>query len=571
MTVAIHGQGRLLTDPDRQVTGSQMMCEALLAEGVTVLFGYPGGAIMPFYDALPQYPLRHVLVRHEQGAAHAADGYARVTGRPGVCVSTSGPGATNLVTGLATAFMDSVPLVAITGQVATPFIGTDAFQETDVLGVTQAVTKHSFLVERVEELADTLHEAFRLARSGRPGPVLVDVPKDIQLQTVKAGRPRLRRVPRAAALPDATLFEQAARLLDEAKRPLIVAGHGVILARAWHELRGLAEKTDVPVVTTLLGISAFPESHPLSLGMPGMHGAVHVNRAITECDVMLAVGMRFDDRVTMKVSEFAPRARIVHVDVDPAEMGRVVTPTVPLVCDARTALQVLAARVAPAKHAQWRARIDGWRDPQDACRRVHAQGLPAPRAILAAIRHATRGEALVTTDVGQNQMWAARYFGFDMPNVHFTSGGLGTMGYALPAAMGVKVARPDAPVWAIAGDGGIQMNLQELGTLSHYGIEVKVAILNNGYLGMVRQWQQFFHGGNYSETPISSPDYEHLAAAYGLTGLRVERAGDVQAAVDMAMSTPGTVILDFAIASEANVFPLVAPGTGLGTMLTEAS
>jgi acetolactate synthase I/II/III large subunit len=554
--------------PD-QKTGAAILCDALEQEGVEVLFGYPGGAIMPFYDALTASSLRHVLVRHEQAAAHAADGYARATGHVGVCVATSGPGATNLVTGLATAFMDSVPVVAITGQVARRFIGTDAFQETDIIGVTQPITKHCFLVQSVEELADAIHEAFAIARSGRPGPVLVDIPKDVQQTKTTAPAPYhphpAYRPTLTADLPGA--LQHAARLIDTAERPLILAGHGVMLSGAYAELRAFAERTGIPVITTLLGISAFPESHPLALGMPGMHGRAEVNRAIHAADMLVAVGMRFDDRVTGDVSQFAPHARIVHIDIDPAEMGKVLLPAVPIVADARVALEALTEQVAPAQHASWMSTIQAWRAEAErgmhdgaAAQTPDPNALPQPRDILAAIRRATGGRALMVTDVGQHQMWAARFYGYDRPNSHLTSGGLGTMGFALPAAIGAALGRPSEPVWVVAGDGGIQMNIQEMATIADLNLPIKVAIVNNGYLGMVRQWQEFFHRRNYSETRITGPDYVKLADAYHATGFQVRRAGDVDATVERAAATPGPVLIDFVVEQGANVFPMVAPG-----------
>ncbi len=553
-----------------QKTGARILCEALEQEQVEVLFGYPGGAIMPFYDALTSSSLRHVLVRHEQAAAHAADGYARATGRVGVCVATSGPGATNLVTGLATAFMDSVPVVAITGQVARRFIGTDAFQETDVIGITQPVTKHSILVRSVEELAYAVHEAFAVARSGRPGPVVVDVPKDVQQAMTLAPAPHRPAAPWRPTLTAnfAEAIVRAATLIDAAKRPLILAGHGIILSGAYTALRAFAERAGIPVITTLLGISAFPQSHPLSLGMPGMHGRAEINHAIHASDVLIAVGMRFDDRVTGDVKQFAPNARIIHIDIDPAEIGKVLMPTVPIVADARLALEALEERVTPARHDDWMATIQTWRReaeqqgqiPSTVSEPPDAQALPQPREILAAIRQATQGRALLVTDVGQHQMWAAQFYGYDQPNSHLTSGGLGTMGFALPAAMGAALGRPGEPVWVVAGDGGIQMNIQELATIVALGLPIKVAIFNNGYLGMVRQWQEFFHQRNYSETRISSPDYVRLAEAYGIAGFQVRRAGDVVATVGQAMRINGPVVIDFVIEQEANVYPMVAPG-----------
>jgi acetolactate synthase-1/2/3 large subunit len=561
----------------RELTGSQILCEALIREGVDLMYGYPGGAIMPFYDAIPGYPqLRHVLVRHEQAAAHAADGYARATGKVGVCVATSGPGATNLVTGIATAFMDSTPIVAITGQVARPFIGRDAFQETDILGVTQPITKHNFLVTRIEDLSDAVHEAFQYARSGRPGPVLIDVPKDIQLgKTIYRPSTSIRSIQQyrtfRAPTPQADKVASAAQLIAQAKRPLIMSGHGVILASAYHELHAFAEKTHIPVITTLLGLSAFPETHPLAIGMPGMHGPAHVNRAIGSADLIVGVGLRFDDRVTGKVSEFAPHAKIIHIDIDPSEMHKVKYATVPIVADAKAALAALTEALQAADHSTWLNEIRSW-EAEDTRRTQNIKRdevYPDPIGILDAINAETKGEAIIVSDVGQHQMWTARHYQWTRPNSHITSGGLGTMGFALPAAMGVKMGKPEADVWVVAGDGGIQMNIQELATLRQQGIPLKVAIMNNGYLGMVRQWQQFFHSRNYSETPITGPNYIKLADAYGLTGMRVEKREDVQAAIRTAMETEGTVIIDFVIESETNVFPMVPPGSAITTMIEE--
>jgi acetolactate synthase-1/2/3 large subunit len=561
----------------RELSGSQILCEALIREGVELMFGYPGGAIMPFYDALTSYPaLHHVLVRHEQAAAHAADGYARATGKVGVCVATSGPGATNLVTGLATAYMDSTPVVAVTGQVARPFIGRDAFQETDILGVTQPITKHNFLVLRVEDLADIVHEAFRLARGGRPGPVVIDVPKDVQFSKTQYRASasissidhfRASRVPH----PQAEAIARAAELIARAQRPLILSGHGVILANAYAELHAFAEKANIPVITTLLGLSAFPETHPLALGMPGMHGPAHVNRAIGSSDLIIGVGLRFDDRVTGKVSEFAPHARFIHIDIDPSEMHKVKHAAVPIVADAKEALAQLLEAIEPGDHCAWLSEVRGWEadDSERSASIQRNQEYPDPTSILEAIRAETNDEAIIVTDVGQHQMWTARHYTWTHPNSHITSGGLGTMGFALPAAMGVKMGLPDAMVWVVAGDGGIQMNIQELATLKQEGITVKVAIMNNGYLGMVRQWQHFFHNGNYSETPITGPDYVKLAEAYGVTGMQVTKREDVEEAVRKAMETKGTVIIDFVIESEANVYPMVAPGSAITNMIEE--
>jgi acetolactate synthase-1/2/3 large subunit len=550
------------------LSGAQILCRTLVEEGVSLLFGYPGGAIMPFYHALPEYPgLRHVLVRHEQAAAHAADGYARATGRPGVCVATSGPGATNLVTGLATAHMDSTPVVAITGQVPRAMIGRDAFQETDIIGITQPITKHSILVEDVEDLADAVREALSVAAEGRPGPVVVDVPKDVQ--QAKADGTAVRRyggsgaptvVPpyrRTADRP--TALADATRLLAESKRPLVMAGHGVILSGAYEELRQLAERTGIPVITTLLGISGFPESHPLHLGMPGMHGEVHVNRAIQQADLILGVGLRFDDRVTGNLAAFARGAKVIHIELDPSEIGKNVATEVGLVGDAREILCELLARVAPRDCEAWRSEIEGFRRE----RAESFRGDLSPTGILAAIDDAAGGRCTIVSDVGQHQMWVAKLFPYQRPNTHLTSGGLGTMGFAVPAAMGAALARPDELVWAISGDGGFQMNMQEIATMVQEGIPVKMAVFNNGYLGMVRQWQQFFHGRRYSATPIWSPDYVKLAEAYGIFGRRVERGDQVEDAVREANAQPGPALVEFLIEQEANVFPMIPPGASL--------
>jgi len=557
---------RLVTE---SLTGSQILCRALLEEGVDVLFGYPGGAIMPFYHALPEFPgLRHVLVRHEQAAAHAADGYARASGRAGVCVATSGPGATNLVTGLATANMDNTPVVAITGQVSRAMMGRDAFQETDIIGITQPITKHSRLIEDVEEIQDAVREAFHVAQEGRPGPVLLDIPKDVQNQRGSwAGGPQGSnstpvRFSRDTAPPPrcpAASLEEAARLIAESERPLIMAGHGVLLSGAYPELRVLAERTGIPVITTLLGISGFPESHPLHLGMPGMHGEVHVNRAIQQSDLIIGLGLRFDDRVTGNLAGFARGAKVIHVELDASEIGKNVPVAVALVGDVREVLCTLLPAVAPRNCDAWRREIASFVRPREESFRA---GL-SPLAILDAISDASDGRCTIVSDVGQHQMWVAKLFRYQRPNSHITSGGLGTMGFAVPAAMGVAVARPGEPVWAISGDGGFQMNMQEIATMVQEGIPVKMAVFNNGYLGMVRQWQQFFHGKRYSATPIWSPNYVKLAEAYGIAGHRVESIDQLEGAVARAAAEPGPVLVEFMIEQEANVFPMIPPGGSL--------
>ena len=550
-------------------TGAHVICRVLEEEGVDVLFGYPGGAIMPFYHALPEFPsLRHVLVRHEQAAAHAADGYARASGRPGVCVATSGPGATNLVTGLATAYMDNSPVVAITGQVARPMMGRDAFQETDIVGITLPITKWSVLVERPEDLADVLHEAFRVACSGRPGPVLVDVPKDIQNSRIEyRRRSAASAAGRSGARAGSEHIEAAVALIDRSERPLILAGHGVILGDALAELQAFAERSGIPVVTTLLGISGFPEDHPLHLGMPGMHGEVHVNRAIQQADLLLAVGMRFDDRVTGNTSGFARHAKIIHLELDPSEIGKNVRVDVPLVGDAKRLLPRLGAAISPRRRDAWQAEI--FQQKRDRSVDSYRGGL-SPETILQSLFDATAGRVNVVADVGQHQMWVAKLFPYRRPNQHFSSGGLGSMGFAVPAAMGVWLARPDEPVWAISGDGGFQMNMQEIATMRQERLPVKLAIFNNGYLGMVRQWQQFFHGRRYSQTPIWSPDYVKLADAYGIPGWRVEEADEIPGALASALAADGPALVEFVIAQEANVFPMIPPGATLSDVIESA-
>jgi len=565
------------------LTGAQILCRSLVEAGVDVIFGYPGGAIMPFYHALGDHPrLRHILVRHEQAAAHAADGYARASGRVGVCVATSGPGATNLVTGLATAHMDSSPVVAITGQVARAMIGRDAFQETDIIGMTLPITKQNYLVQDVAELAGVVAEALAIAQEGRPGPVLIDVPKDVQNQKTEYRSSQPSQDPRAGArgqslgsqslTPGASPLtpgaspgnvqdgvREAARLIAAAERPLLMIGHGVILSSAYPEVRALAEKTGIPVITTLLGISAFPEGHPLFLGMPGMHGEVRVNRAIQHADLIVGIGLRFDDRVTGNTAGFAPRARIVHIDLDRAEIGKNVPVAVGIVGDAREVTRRLAAEVSPRTCERWLEEIREFTRPRPAAFR----GDLAPETILASLYEATGGRCTIVTDVGQHQMWVAKLYPYRRPNTHITSGGLGTMGFAVPAAMGVHLARPGETVWAISGDGGFQMNMAEIATMVQEKLPVKMAVFNNGYLGMVRQWQQFFHGKRYSCTPIWSPDYVKLAEAYGIPGWRVKQAAELWDVVAQANDHPGPALVEFVIEQEANVYPMIPPGGSL--------
>ncbi len=563
------------TTPAR-MTGAQILWEVLAREGVEVVFGYPGGAIMPAYDALPASRIHHVLVRHEQGAAHMADGYARASGKVGVCVATSGPGATNLVTGIATAMLDSSPIVCITGQVSSALLGSDAFQEIDITGITLPITKHNYVVTRAEELADTLREAFEVARSGRPGPVLVDITKDAQQGTAPfrwsdepVRLPGVRPVHRLGH----EQIERAAGLIDGAKRPLILCGHGVIKANASEQLLRFAEKAGVPVASTLLGLGAFPASHPLSLGMMGMHGEAWVNQAVQESDLLIAAGMRFDDRVTGNLKNFAVTARKIHLEIDPAEVNKNVKADVALIGDVRRSLERLIPAVKTREHGEWRARIAEFRG-DSASRDV--QGIPhegrlrAPH-VLHDLWHLTRGEALVVTDVGQHQMWEAQYYRHERPRSLITSGGLGTMGFALPAAMGARFARPADEIWVVAGDGGFQMTACELITCAQEGIKVNVALINNGYLGMVRQWQEFFYGGRYVATPLKSPDFVKLVEAHGLTALRVTRREEIPAAVETARNAPGTAVIEFCVEGEEAVYPMVPANADLHAMIRRPS
>jgi acetolactate synthase-1/2/3 large subunit len=554
-----------------KMSGAQILCECLVREGVEVIFGFPGGAVLPLYDSFPQFPqLRHILVRHEQGAAHAADGYARATGKVGVCLATSGPGATNLVTGIANAHLDSSPIVAITGQVARPFIGKDAFQEIDITGITGPITKHNYLVLKAEELAAIVQEAFYIARSGRPGPVLIDIPRDVFIDEAAFNYPEKVSLRGYKLTPHGhpVQIRKAAKLINESKRPLIIAGRGVIISAAFQQLRELAEKAQIPLTTTLLGIGCFPESHILSLGMLGMHGTACANMAVDASDLVIAIGMRFDDRATGKVSAFAPHAKVIHIDIDPAEIGKNVRVDVPIVGDVRNVLQVLNEQVTSQTHVDWIRQIDDWRceHPSNVIRECDSL---LPQYVVSKIYEVTQGDAIIVTGVGQNQMWSARYFGYDKPNSLISSGGLGTMGFELPAAIGAKVGCPEETVWCIAGDGGFQMTIQELATAVQDNIAVKIAIINNGYLGMVRQWQELFYGRRYVATPLSSPDFIKIAEAYGLPGIRVTDKLQVVAAIEEAMAYEGPFLIDFQVEPEENVYPMVAPGATLAQLIEE--
>jgi len=553
-----------------KLSGAHIVWESLVREGVEVVFGISGGAVIHLYHALPEYPIHHVLMRHEQAAAHAADGYARATGKVGVCLATSGPGATNLVTGIATAHMDSSPMVAITGQVATPFIGKDAFQEVDITGITLPITKHNYLVTDINELAMTIKEAFYIARTGRPGPVLIDIAKDVQAAELEYEEPSEVSLPgyQPVLTMDTSQIKQAAHLINRAETPLILAGHGVILAGAEAELRQLAEKAQIPVVTTLLGISALPETHPLCLGMGGMHGEAYANQALQQADLVMALGCRFDDRLTGPVNTFIPRAKIIHVDIDPAEIGKNMMCDLPIVGDVGNVLQALLPMVEAASHPAWLEQINEWRR-ESASRDILNQETDelVPQYVVRQIWHATGGQAIVVSDVGQNQMWEAQYFLHDRPRGLLSSGGLGTMGFALPAAIGAQMGHPDQMVWATVGDGGFQMNIQELATVVQERLPLKMAILNNGYLGMVRQWQQIFFEGRYSGTPLLGPDFAKVAQAYGISGLTVTEKPQVVPAIEQAMEVDGPVLIDFRIVQEENVYPMVAPGSAIHEMI----
>ena len=553
-------------------TGAEIVNECLVKEGVEVIFGYPGGAIMLVYDAMMNYPIHHVLTRHEQGAAFAADGYARASGKVGVAMATSGPGATNLVTGISTAMMDSSPVVFITGQVVADLIGGDAFQETDVTGITLPITKHNFLVTSVEEVAPAIRQAFFIARSGRPGPVLVDICKNAQADSMDFEYPDDDIVllgynpPKHAPKAD---LEKAVELIQESKRPVILAGHGVLMSGAMEELRAYAEKTQTPVAMTLLGLGALPASHPYNLGMMGMHGEAYCNQAIQESDLVLAFGMRFDDRVTGTLRTYAPRARKIHIEIDPSEVDKNIKVDVPLVGDLKTVLSDMTPIVEPGDHEEWLDQIAEWRSESEA-RDILAW--PSEEKLHAAhvVREfwsTTDGDAIVTTGVGQHQMWAAQYYHFDKPYRLITSGGAGTMGFGLPSALGAWFAHPEKEIWCIDGDGSFQMTLPELATLVQENANVKILMLNNSFLGMVRQWQEFFFDKRYAETPISGPDFIKVAEAYGIPAKRVEKHEDIQKTIDFAKATPGPVFIEYVVEKEDSVYPMVPSGAALDEMM----
>ena len=555
-----------------KMNGGQMVCASLIREGVDVIFGLPGGAILPLYQTLPEFPqLRHILVRHEQGAAHAADGYARVTGRPGVAWATSGPGATNLVTGIATAQMDSVPMVVITGQVGRAAIGSDAFQECDTTGITLPITKHNYLVMSAEEIPRVIKEAFYIANTGRPGPVLVDIPKDVFTEVAEFVYPEEIDLPgyKPTLKPHSGQVRRAANLIEEAERPVILAGHGVIISRAYDELLELAEKAQIPVVTTLLGVSSFPTGHVLSAGWPGMHGMAYASLAIEESDLLIALGMRFDDRITGDTSTFAVNSKKIHVDIDPSEIGKNIPVDVPIVGDIKLVLQELNKRVKPLLHGDWLARVDELRREHPLLGADSSDSLEM-RYVVQAIDEATNGNAIIVTGVGQHQMWAAQYYSFKQPNSLVSSCGSGAMGYEVPGAMGAQVGAEDRVVWSVAGDGGFQMTMVELATLVENNIPVKFAIMNNNSLGMVRQWQDFFYEKDHVATVYSgNPDFVKLAQAFGMLGLRVTEKSQVNAAVERAMLHPGPVIVDFVIENHDNVYPMIPAGMSIQQLIEE--
>ncbi|MDN7025832.1 biosynthetic-type acetolactate synthase large subunit [Methanoculleus sp. FWC-SCC1] len=551
-------------------TGAKILIEALQREGVDTIFGYPGGSVLPIYDELYDSSIRHILVRHEQAAAHAADGYARASGRVGVCLATSGPGACNLVTGIATAYMDSVPVVALTGQVPTGMLGNDAFQESDITGITMPVTKHNYLVKNGADIGQVVREAFYIAGTGRPGPVLIDLPKDVTTNQMAGdggdGGEVLLRGYQPTYRGHVRQIEKALALVGEAERPVIYAGGGVVHSNASAELLAFAERAAVPVTTTLMGLGSLPCDHPLNLGMLGMHGTAAANYAITESDLLLAVGVRFDDRVTGKLEAFAPNATIVHIDIDPAEIGKNKAVDVPIVGDVKTVLATMLERMQ--KHPQtegWRNRVSGWKQR-------HPVTFPdddhlRPQYVIRQLSDILKGEGIIVSEVGQNQMWTALHYCFRKPRTWLTSGGLGTMGYGFPAAIGAHFARPDMPVIDIAGDGSFQMNIQELGTVAQYDIPVKVFVLNNMFLGMVRQWQELFYDRRYSYTELPPVDFVGIAKAYGVDGIRVEEKDGVRPAIEAALAADGPFVLDFRIEREENVFPMAPAGAAINEMI----
>ncbi len=558
------------------LTGAQILMECLKREGVDLIFGFPGGAVIDIYDELPKHPIRHILVRHEQAAVHAADGYARASGKVGVCLVTSGPGATNTVTGIATAYMDSIPMVVFTGQVPTHLIGNDAFQEADIVGITRPCTKHNYLVKNVADLAATIKQAFYLARTGRPGPVLVDLPKDVVNAKTEFSYPETisMRSYNPNYSPNRKQLRKAAELITQSVRPVIYAGGGVVSSDSSQELTALAEQYHLPVTTTLMGLGSFPGDHPLWLGMLGMHGTYTANMAINNCDLLISVGARFDDRVTGRVNSFAAKAKIIHIDIDPTSISKNVEVDVPIVADCKHGLAGCLEELAKLKVEDWAAKHAEWLDALGQMRASHPLNYAQngkyikPQWVVEKIHELSNGEAIIATEVGQNQMWAAQFYTYRKPRTLLTSGGLGTMGYGFPAAMGAQFAFPDKLVVDIAGDGSIQMNIQELATVVSYQVPVKIVILNNGFLGMVRQWQELFYNRNYCSTCLhTNPDFVAVAKAYGAEGYRVERPEDLEPTLRAAFAHPGPVVVDVRVEPEENVAPMVPAGAALSEML----
>ena len=552
-----------------KMTGAKILIECLKREGVEIIFGYPGGQVLPIFDQLYDSSVKLMLVRHEQAAAHAADGYARATGKTGVCLATSGPGATNLVTGIATAYMDSIPMVAITGQVKSFLIGNDAFQEADITGITRPITKHNYLVEDVKDLARVVKEAFHIASTGRPGPVLIDIPSDIQMQETEFHYPEKVDIrgykPTYEGHPGQ--IKRAAKVISDSKRPILYVGGGAIISGASEEVRELAIKNEIPVTMTLLGLGAFPATHKLALGMLGMHGTAYANHSIMESDLIITIGARFDDRVTGKLDEFAPHAKVIHIDIDPASVSKNVDVDIPIVGDVKTILKKLNKLVKKPDTKEWIARVDDWRKKHPL--KYKDDEALRPQYVVEEIYEATKGNAIITTEVGQNQMWAAQFYKFSKPRTMLSSGGLGTMGYGLPAAIGAQIGCPDEVVFDIAGDGSIQMNIQELATAVINKLPIKIAILNNSCLGMVRQWQELFYKKRYSYTSLcyNSPDFVKLAESYGALGMKITKKKDVRAAIDKAIKTKNVVLMDFRVVGEENVFPMVPAGGAINKML----